>query len=408
MGSRILKQGVWLVTVAIGLVGAAASAAGIQVDTEQARATGMATAVVANVEDASAILYNPAGLAHGPGLEVQLGDTLIAPHVRYTAPGGGQSTSSNFGVVPPPHLYVSYGVNDDLAVGFGEFTLYGAVIDYPTDASWPGRFQITHSELQTFDLNPSVAYAFLQHRVRVGAGLNLVRATVDLGKRLGFVDSEGSVELSGATWGYGYNAGVQFDALPEKLQLGLSYRSTVQLDLDGQAHFTGVPVEFSGQAYDQGGRASMKLPQTLALAGALRPIPRLLLELDALYTGWQTFHDITLHFDNPANDQVEFKRWHHSWTLKLGGEYTLSDALRVRAGAMYDQTPSPEATLAPDIPDASRINLSLGAGYRLRPHYTLDVAYMLVILRPTSSSLAYLPGSYRGTANLIGFTLTYR
>ena len=96
-----------------------ASAAGLQVDTQQARATGMGTAVVASDNDASSILYNPAGLAQGKGLELQLGDTLIAPAVRYIDPTTGHSTVNHFGIVPPPHLYAAYGITDNLTVGFG-------------------------------------------------------------------------------------------------------------------------------------------------------------------------------------------------------------------------------------------------------------------------------------------------
>ncbi len=386
---------------------AATYPAGLQVDVQQARAVGMGTAMAANVDDASSILYNPAGLARGLGLDIQLGDTLISPSVKYLDSATGQDAVNNFGLVPPPHFYASYGVTRDLTVGFGEFTLYGNALDYPTDPGWPGRFLITHSELQTFDLNPSVAYAFGK-RVRVGIGFDAVRATVDLQQNLNFIDSEGHVEISGATWGYGYNAGVQLEPIERRLFFGISYRSTVDLDFDGRAHFTNIPPEFAGQAYDQGGHASLKLPQALWLAVGGRPCESLLLEVDATYTGWQTFHDISLVFDDPANDQTELKLWHHAWTLHLGGEYEVNEAWHLRAGVIYDQTPSPQDTLGPDLPDSTRVNLSAGIGYRFLGAWSVDLAYMNVIFLQTSSSLPYLPGDYHANANLFSATVGFK
>jgi len=190
--------------------------------------------------------------------------------------------------------------------------------------------------------------------------------------------------------------------------LGVSYRSTVKLNFDGNAHFSNIPPEFQSQAYDQSGSAAIELPQLLSLGLALRPTDELLIEFDADYTGWQTFHDISLVFADPANNQTELKRWTHSWTFHLGGEYALSDRWHLRLGALYDETPSPEDTLGPDIPDASRLNLSAGIGFKFCDHFSIDAAYMQVIFLQSTSTLADLPGDYRANANLVSLTLGYR
>ena len=56
-----------------------ANAAGTALDVQGGRATGMAGATTAFIDDASAIYFNPAGMANGKGLDAQAGVNLIAP-----------------------------------------------------------------------------------------------------------------------------------------------------------------------------------------------------------------------------------------------------------------------------------------------------------------------------------------
>ena len=67
----------------LGLVVASPGAvrgAGFQINEHSARATGMASSVVATVGDPSAIFHNPAGLTRIEGTEFQAGLNLIVPH----------------------------------------------------------------------------------------------------------------------------------------------------------------------------------------------------------------------------------------------------------------------------------------------------------------------------------------
>ena len=59
------------------VAGGSARAAGVAVDLHSARAVGMAGAVSAFIDDASAIYFNPAGIAQGQGLEFMIGDTPV-------------------------------------------------------------------------------------------------------------------------------------------------------------------------------------------------------------------------------------------------------------------------------------------------------------------------------------------
>ena len=384
-----------------------ALAAGFQVDVHGSRATGMATAVTASVDDASSVFFNPAGLAGKKGLDIYLGDTLIIPSFTYSGPDG--TTKTTPGVIPPPHLYVAYGITDSAAVGVGLFSLYGSAIHWPNNSTWPGRFQITDSTLSTYYINPEVA--FKVGMLHVGVGVQVVRATVDLKRQTNFFDSEteATTELGGGSWGVGGNLGVQVDAIPKILQFGATYRSGVKLNFDGNAHFSNVPSEFAGAVRDQALRTSVTLPDTLALGVAVHPIPTLLVGFDAVYTAWQKLHDLSFHFDDPSLDQVEYKRWHSTVNFHLGSELNVSDNFDVRLGLLLDPTASPSSTLGPDLPDSTRLNIAAGVGFHTGG-FRADLGYQyVIIMKTTSTNPVFGNGAtYNGNAQVLGLSIGYR
>lgn len=389
--------------VLVACAGGRAQAAGYQLDVLAARATAQAAAVTASVDDASSIFYNPAGMARGEHFDLELGTTLIAPAFTFT-PTSGAATNTKSEVVPPPHLYFAYGVTDELSLGIGVFSQYGLGFEWPDDFS--GRFVTQKVGLQTFNINPSLAFR-VGDRLRVGVGVQIVRSTVDLVQKISFVDSEGSVELAGDAWGAGGNAGVQVELLPKMLTFGASFRSGVDLSYDnGKAHFSNVPVEFANTLKDQTGTTDIQLPETLGLGLALHPFDALTVGLDVDYTAWQRNDAIVLTFENPQLSKTEPKHWHYSWNYHLGGEYQLNPKLALRAGVLYDPTPSPVDTVGPDLPDANRLNLALGGGYRFGD-FRVDLGYQLIIFMPNKTTNPVLPGEYKGIVNLLALTLAY-
>ncbi len=393
-----------------------AQAAGFQVDVHDARATAMATAIKAHVDDASAVFYNPAGLVMGRQLDVQVGDTLIIPSVNYK--DANISASLEGQVVPPPHVYGAYGLNDDISVGIGLFSPFGLVV--PWAANWPGRYETIRTELKTYFINPEVAVR-IGDRVRVGAGIQIIRGTAELKRALQFPTQDGRVNLGGGGWGVGGNGGVMVDIIPRLLTFGATYRSAATFDITGSAHFTNVPPEFQGTIHDQRAKTTVHLPTTFGLGIAYWPIPALRLAFDADYVGWQVVTDLTISFPDtpptPPNtlgplDTFLPKNWNHVWNYHLGGEYTVNEQWRVRAGIMYDPTPSPNNTITPDLPDFDRVNIGVGAGYRWY-NFNFDLGYQLIILTHNNSTAAVpapltSPATYNGTANIISFTVGYR
>jgi long-chain fatty acid transport protein len=382
-----------------------ALAAGIALDIQSARGTGMAGAVTAMIDDSSAIFYNPAGIAQGRILDAQVGDSLIIPSVQYTSPQGA-STRTQFNVSPPLQAYESGGLTDNLSIGVGVFTPFGLTVPWPPD--WAGKSIVTKSTLATYDFNPTVAYRV--GPLRLGVGMQLERATVDLQRKIETGSAEVSTELGAAAWGAGYNAGAQLEAIERYLSLGVHYRSAVKINFTGAVHFDNVPLPFRGLLYDQLATTTLTLPDILQMGIASRPIPNLVLDADLVWNGWSKFRSIDVRFPRDASGQLghpEPKSWNDTLNVHVGGEWSVDESWRVRAGVLYDPSPSPSVTLGPDVPDANRINLAVGAGYRHASGFGVDLGYQFIFLLDKTST-GVLAGTYGGNVNVVGISVSYR
>lgn len=382
-----------------------AHAAGTGLDIMSGRGVGMASAMVAHTNGSDSLYFNPAGIAQGKQLDVSAGVSLVIPGYKYTD-NNGTSTKLPTAVAPPFHVYATAGITDNLSVGVGINTPFGLTLKWPDN--WVGRSQIIKTSNINYNINPSFAYHL--GPFRFGAGLQIVRSTVELVKAVQFPDQEGRTQLSAGSWGVGGNVGAQLEAIPKYLDLGIHYRSRVKLDYDeGHAHFSNVPTALQGTFFDQNGSTSLTLPDSLSMGLASHPIDNLLVAVDVNYFTWSVFKSIDIAFPQTAAlNQHEAKNFHNRFNYHLGGEYTINDNFKVRAGIMYDPTPSPPSTLGPDVPDANRINLAAGVGYKHDCGFYGDLGYQHIFLLSHTSSYAPLPGEYSGSVEVIGITLGFK
>ena len=140
-------------------------------------------------------------------------------------------------------------------------------------------------------------------------------------------------------------------------------------------------------------------------------------ELD--WTDWSRVHELRVEAANPLQpDDVTTTRWHNALFGSLGAEYRASPDFTFRAGAAYDESPTPDATREPRIPDADRIWLSAGVRYRvtdaLDANLTLSRLFFLksaLALDPTIPGAALrgtLDGTTQAYVNVVGLQFSYR
>lgn len=381
-----------------------ASAAGFLIYDISAEALGRASAHSASVSDASAVWFNPARLAFLGGSSVSAGAVFVTARSSFTPIDGSPTTDSQRGNNFLPTFYAHAALSDRVAIGMGGYTAFGIGIDWPSN--WAGRENAIGASLQTFALNPTLAVK-LHPLVGLAAGFDAVRAAVDFRTGLPTLIG-GDVRLAGGTWGYGWNAALQVNAIPERLHFALTYRSRVELDFPGRADFRPDHIEFTRMLPDQGGHASITLPDILTVGIMGRPRADVTLGLDANWVRWTSYREVDITFDT-APPKALRPDGHDGLTLRAGVDWAtfFCEGLHLRTGLIFDQSAVPSTGLGPGLPDSNRIDVAAGVGYA-RGAFKVDLGYLLVLFfdADATGGIEGPVGRYSTTANLIGLTFT--
>jgi long-chain fatty acid transport protein len=91
------------------------------------------------------------------------------------------------------------------------------------------------------------------------------------------------------------------------------------------------------------------------------------------------------------------------------------DKLALRAGFIYDKTPQPDAVVEPMLPDANRMEATIGFGYDFSKNVNVSATYQFISFSDRNGTVSYktaLPvvvspattinGAYSNSANLFG------
>lgn len=392
------------------LFAASAHASGFHIDEQDARANGRAGAVTASPGNASTIYYNPGGLGQLRGWHVDAGILVVGPSTTFVDASTGVAIDAKVDVFVLPQGYLSYRLSELVSVGIGFNSPFGLALRWP-EAS-PGRSIVREVSLRTFYFMPAVAVNLSEWAdgLSLGAGLDLVASGVHLERDILFGTDLGTVTFGGTAFGVGGRAGLVYrpPALPA-WSFGLTYRSPVKLDFSGNVDFDAPTTYRPSLPPDGVAKTSITLPQSLGVGVAFRPIPEWEIEIDGNWRGWSSYDALELSLPG-GQTNVSERDWHDSFTVRLGTEYTLEQRWSFRLGAIWDQTPVPTTTLDFQLPDANRIDLSLGLGAAITEAVHVDVGglYVLPQTRSTSDEDPLRPpvkGSYDIQAWVLGVSL---
>src|SRR3546814_5401796 len=95
--------------------------------------------------------------------------------------------------------------------------------------------------------------------------------------------------------------------------------------------------------------------------------------ISARWYNWSKFKGIAITTAaGTSNKELDYK---DSYSVSLGGEYDVSPALTLRAGTMFDRSPTHPQHLTTRVPDGDRTWLSAGATYNISPAFALNLRY---------------------------------
>lgn len=402
-------------------------AEGYAVNVQGAKQIGMGHVGVAINWDASSMQFNPGALATlNAKYSLSMGGSLVWSETEYTSPIFDNIKTDN-PIATPFYLYGSAKLNDKLAVGLAVYTPFGSSNIWGD--TWAGKYLIQEITMKSIYIQPTVSYK-VNDWMSIGAGLNIVYGDFKLNKAFPIMNpadgsyiTDGGAELSGNTIKYGYNLGI-FLQPTEKLNIGISYRSKVDIELDaseGEGTFsfpsTVPPALVAGYnalgVKDGSFTATLPLPASLNVGFAYQIDEKWLVSADVNFVEWSVYKNLDfVSEDAPALNSSNKRDWDNSMSYRIGAQYSYNEKLDLRAGFYYDETPTNDKYYAPETPGANKIGITGGFSYLLNEKFSIDAAFIYSKgekreAYDTNTKSQGFGGEYQNTAFIPSIGITY-
>ena len=407
------KPNLIFLTVLFCAITSTANGAGFQISEQSGTGMGRAFAGFGVIgDDLSMAFYNPAGITQQEGTQLQITGYVIDGKSRFSNQAGSsfQSFAGGALIIPNtatnddgaqtafvPNLYFVMDLNEKFKYGFSITAPYGLSTDYSRD--WVGRFHAKESTLEVVNLNPSLAYK-VNDTFSVGFGLAAQYASAILSQASsnGPGAPDGFAEAEGNDWGYGWNVGVMYHP-SSTFSAGIGYRSKIGHELRGNTDIVGVPAV--GGTFRGDVTARAVLPETVH-AGIYKEFnSKWGVSLGYRWTRWSRFEELRVRTAG-LPDSVTEEDWDNSISANIGFDYFYSDKLTLRAGYMYDETPVPDRTRTPRIPDEDRHWVAIGASYNVNNQLQLDFGFTHLFIDDADLNVTVPIAGGAGTDTLVG------
>lgn len=339
--------------VIAGLLSSTVSANGLSLNSIGTKALSMGGAFIGLSNDATAIYWNPAGLA-GQKSSIMVAVTDIVPFASYKMPLMGIDAETKTNHYIAPNLFAVYNMGD-VTLGFGAYVPSGL------GAEWDQAdfgFEMM-SKIGVINFSPAVAYK-ISESVSVGAAANIYYGMMEL--KMGQDDGTGTqVQYAQDVTGMGYGAafGLKFKAA-DNLCLGLSVKTPVTIAFEGDLTF-GMPMNLE---------QDVQWPWWFGGGVAYMPTDKWTITADAQYSNWSSLDKIenVMTFTHPVagemtvTEEMELK-WENAVQIRVGTEYKVSKSFALRGGYYYDPAPAPDETLVVVFPSSTNHVVTAGFGY---------------------------------------------
>ncbi|MEI6632754.1 MAG: outer membrane protein transport protein [Chlamydiota bacterium] len=369
---------------------AAVSAQAFRNPPQDAKAAGMGNAFVGRADNASAVFYNPAGIAFlDSPLSTTANLSIIDP--RYKNETQEFRTKKQQFFIPDGFITTDL-FNKYLSFGYGAFSEYGLSSAYPKDTPVAPLGYL--GSLKTLDNR--FVWALRGPKpfdwASVGGGFDLTygqtvtKSLLDFGALTTGIPSgqPGGATFRGEGHGFGWNLGAMFK-MKKMHSLGISFASHQDINEHGKFKLAGFPPSLSPvPEISFPATSKFVLPMKLTGGYMFQPVDWFKFDADITWLKFSRFKNVSINLDDPTGrfpgQSIAFN-FHDSWVYSLGAELGPFKGVSFRSGWCHIQSPVPSAYFNPVIPDADRNVASLGLGYTYKK-FSVDLCYAAVAIQP--------------------------
>jgi long-chain fatty acid transport protein len=358
-------------------------------------------------DDASALFYNPANLARLERPSYLFGLTMARQKHEVTGANGRVARSEGDWVLLPNLFFAAPVKDTGWSWGVSVTSPHGQGGNYDADellaATGFTNAVVYDAEMMLVSVGPTVAYA-LSDQWSVGVGANIYYSRLELQQvvPLGpFTSQRFEAESDGM--GFGGNVGVSWEPV-EHHHIAFTYTSQFKIEYEGDLSVRDAGLVSASSDYS----SPITFPDIFGIGYGIELGERVRLEANVEWLRWSLNRSFVM--DAPPNPSTVVPQdWNDTWTFALGGELQLVEGLMLSAGYAFIETPIPDETITPILPDMDRHVFSMGLGWRAGYHgVDLSYSHSLYKERDTTGNPANIyRADFKTKSNLVGLTYSY-
>jgi long-chain fatty acid transport protein len=199
----------------------------------------------------------------------------------------------------------------------------------------------------------------------------------------------------------------------------VSHRLEGDADFDLGSGIGNTVSALTGQFNDTGAGASVQLPEQVSVGVHQDITDEVAVMGEVQWTHWSRLGELRVEFDNPAQaDSVTEENWENTWFVAFGGTYKPFEDWTFKLGVAFDQTPVPDRTRTPRIPDEDRYWLSAGVAYEPTDWLSLNLGYTHIFMPdadidltfddPNNAARGTLQGQYESRIDIVALQARVR
>lgn len=369
---------------------------------------------VAQADDPSACVLNPAGLALLKQNRFHSGILLIFSETKYSGENISTRKENDFAILG--NIYVNYVFEkSNIRFGFGITSPYGQKTRWDkefTETSWAYNVPY-YGEMRFITITPSIAFPLTQN-ISIGSGIDIHKSFVETRQSIpwSFITGtpDGIATLKGEDLSASFRIGILFHK--QNNSFGFVWSSPFEMDYSGTFSMTNFPETLPGFLSEikpiVESSFKIQFPEIYSF-GYRWKNEKIAFQLGTEFVKYSCLKKIVV---DAGPDSILIpplmKNWKDVWTYSCGFEYKINSTFIINAGIGFVQSPVPDTTFEPTLPDADRIVYTLGTSINLKSG-KLSLFYMYnQFNEKTILQGGFTDGKYKSVGSFIGCGYTAR
>jgi len=374
------------------LLSSAVFAGGYKIPETSLNAIALSAANVAHSHGAENAYSNPANMAFmedKQSIEADLIYIGLDP-VKYKSNDGTTDISAKKETFLLPSLhYVSRKLGKRARVGLS-IVVPGGLSKRWSDL--PATNKAKEFTLKVIEINPSAAFK-INDKLAIGVGFRVVSSS-------GVIKNI-AMDMEGDSIDVGYNLALSYRPT-KKLEFGLTYRSNVNLSIEGNAKIFNP----TGIQYDGGASVTVPLPATINVAVAYQIPVDATIEFVYERVNWSAYKSLDFNYVGNVGNMAPYvdvpseKDWKDTNVFRVGLTKVV-DKYTYMAGAVKDESPIPNKSLGFELPDSDSVSVSGGLRYQYSKNLNVGFAALYSMRDTRKATNSDVDGEFSNSNVLI-------